>query len=536
MQAKKQRKILVIDDSQPNLILLKAHLNSMGLVAMLADNAIDGITIAVEQKPDIILLDVMMPDVDGFEACRRLKSDIRTSSIPIIFVSAKDQAEDKVSGLKLGAIDYVTKPFNKGELQARIGIVLQMTDLQERLLLLANTDELTKLANRRHFLQILDRELLQAKIRGGSVAVMMFDVDHFKSVNDTYGHLAGDKILQQVGKILAENIYPMDLAARYGGEEFIVLMPGMPLEIAMQRTRKLLTLIDKYSWEIEGKSLSITCSAGVTVFDGADNADPYELIRRADDALYVAKNRGRNCVLPYDQLNQQELQETHHNSDFLELQSKISSLAQQMKEQTLGVISAFTKAIVDKDPYLASHIENVNTYAAAIGRKMEVSQMLIEQLQTSAILHDLGKIIIPNTILHKTTPLSDDEMRIIQRHPISSAEILSPIGVFSQEIVIIRHHHENFDGTGYPNGLVGKNIPIGSRILAVANVFDSITSSKPWNPNPQSADEAVSEIVSFAGSQFDPEVAEAFKNAYDENQDSWPLTRKQIAECSTHLA
>lgn len=526
MQQKKQRKILVIDDSQPNLILLRAHLNSMGLVALLANNALEGISIALEQKPDVILLDVMMPNIDGFETCRRLKADVRTSSIPIIFVSAKDQAEDKISGLKLGAIDYVAKPFNKGELQARIGIVLQMMELQERLLLLANTDELTGLANRRHFFQLLDRELLQAKIRGGYVAVMMFDVDHFKNINDTYGHLAGDKILQQVGKILSENIYPMDMAARYGGEEFVVLMPGMPIEIAVQRAQKLISIIDKSNWEANGMSISVTCSAGVAAFDGADNTDPYELIRKADDALYAAKNRGRNCVMQHNMLNCREIQQSNHNGDFLELQSKISSLAQQIRQQTLGIISAFTKAIIVKDPYLASHIENVKSYSIDIANRMEVSQQLIDQLQTSAMLHDLGKIIVPIDILHKTAQLTDDEMRIVQRHPIASAEILAPIGMFTQEIVIIRHHHENFDGTGYPNGLIGKNIPIGSRILAVANVFDAMTSSKPWNPNPKSGDETMSEIESLSGSQFDPEVVCAFKKAYEENHENWPLSQK----------
>ncbi len=527
MTIRRVRKVLAIDDSQPNLILLKAHLGSMGLIPLLADNAADGIAMAIEQKPDIILLDVMMPEIDGFEACRRLKADIRTAAIPIIFVSAKDQSDDKISGLKLGAIDYVTKPFNKGELQARIGIVLQMTELQERLLLLANTDELTGLSNRRRFFEVLEREVLQTKIRGGSIAVMMFDVDHFKNINDTYGHLNGDKVLQQVGKILNENIYPLDIAARYGGEEFVVLMPGMPVEVATQRAQKLRMMIDKYQWEIDNKRISITCSAGVAVFNGADATDPYELIRKADEALYAAKHRGRNCVVPYDQLNPEDKVQAHQDEDFRELQSKISSLALQVRGQTLGIISAFTKAIIVKDPYLASHVENVRVYAMSIAKQMDVSELLIEQLHTAAILHDLGKIIIPNNILHKTTALTDDERRIVQRHPIASADILAPIGIFGQEIVIIRHHHENFDGTGYPNGLVGKNIPVGSRILAVANTFDSMTSAKPWDPTSKSADDAIGEIVSLSGAQFDPEVVDAFKKAYAENHNAWPLSQKQ---------
>jgi HD-GYP domain-containing protein (c-di-GMP phosphodiesterase class II) len=146
------------------------------------------------------------------------------------------------------------------------------------------------------------------------------------------------------------------------------------------------------------------------------------------------------------------------------------------------------------------------------------------------MLHDLGKIIIPNHILHKMSGLTDSETKIVQRHPILSSEILAPIGIFGQEIVIIRHHHENYDGTGYPNGLVGKNIPIGSRILAVANTFDAITSSKPWCAECKSADDALGEIVSLAGSQFDPEVVEAFKRVYAENHNSWPLSQKQEIE------
>jgi diguanylate cyclase (GGDEF)-like protein len=526
MKAKKQRKVLVVDDSQANLILLRAHLNSMGLVVFLAETAAQGIAIASEHCPDIILLDIMMPDIDGFEACRRLKADVRTSSIPVIFVSAKDQSEDKIAGLKLGAIDYVTKPFNRGELQARIGIVLQMIELQERLLLLANTDELTGLSNRRHFFEILERETLQAKIRGGSIAVMMFDVDHFKNINDAYGHLAGDRILQQVGKILNENIYPLDMSARYGGEEFVVLMPGMPVEIASQRADKLRTIIDKYNWEIANNPISVSCSVGVAVFDGSDTTDPYELIRRADDALYAAKHRGRNCVVSYDQVCPDEHVPSHQNEDFRELQTKISSLAQQVKSQTLGMITAFAKAIAAKDEYLAQHVENVKVYVTAIAKQMEVSQALTEQLQTAAILHDLGKIIIPNHILHKTAALTDAERRIIERHPIASADILAPIGIFNQEVVIIRHHHENYDGTGYPNGLIGKNIPFGSRIMAVANSFDAMT-SKHWSTRAKSADDAIGEIVSLAGAQFDPEVVEAFRSAYAENHNDWPLSQKQ---------
>ncbi|GAI47788.1 unnamed protein product, partial [marine sediment metagenome] len=197
---------------------------------------------------------------------------------------------------------------------------------------------------------------------------MMFDIDHFKNVNDNYGHLSGDKVLQQVGKILNENIYPLDVAARYGGEEFVVLVPGMPVEIAGQRAEKLRQILDNYNWEIANQPISVTCSVGVTVFDGSDTTDPYELIRRADNALYAAKHRGRNRVVLYDQLDPDEHVQEHQNENFHELQTKISSLASRIKIQTIGTITAFAKAIAAKDSYLARHAENVRVYVTEIAK------------------------------------------------------------------------------------------------------------------------------------------------------------------------
>jgi len=180
------------------------------------------------------------------------------------------------------------------------------------------------------------------------------------------------------------------------------------------------------------------------------------------------------------------------------------------------------KTIAAKDPYTANHGKNTQIYALAIADEMSVSQELEEKIEIAALLHDIGKIGVPDWILLKTGPLGDYDRRIIEQHPVTSVEILEPIGLFNQELPIIRQHHERFDGTGYPDQLKGKEIVIGARILAVADVFDAMTSGRPYR-KAKSCEEAFREMIACSGSQFDPEVVEAFQMAYEKNKEQWPL-------------
>jgi len=240
MEKKKTRKILAIDDSQTDLFLLKTYLQKMGVVALSAENGLKGMELAVSEQPDLILLDVMLPDIDGFEVCKK-------------------------------AIDYLAKPFDPGELKARIESVFRTLELEDEIALLVNTDELTGLANRRHFFAILGSEMFRARIKGESLCMMMLDIDHFKNVNDTYGHLTGDIILEQIGKILKENTYPLDEVGRYGGEEFVILMPETSYSTAIKAAEKLRKMIDECYWDIGEKRISVTVSIGIASIDSSDS-------------------------------------------------------------------------------------------------------------------------------------------------------------------------------------------------------------------------------------------------------------------------
>ncbi|MCK5000842.1 MAG: diguanylate cyclase [Anaerohalosphaera sp.] len=514
----KTRKILVIDDSQTDLFLLQKHLGKMGYNVLLVDNAHDGINAAADERPDIILLDVMLPEIDGLEVCRRLKAGSVTSAIPIIFISANDQPCDKAAGINAGAVDYIAKPFDPGELRARVESVMRTIVLEEKILLLAHTDELTNLANRRRFFDMLEREMFLARIKGNSLTLMMLDIDHFKKVNDTYGHLTGDRVLRQIGKILKENTYPLDVVSRYGGEEFVILMPETTHSKAVKAAEKIRRIIDECHWDIGENSISISISIGIASIDSHDSL---ELIKRADNALYMAKKQGRNRIVCWEDAHLVKKPEKMFAGEYFELQAKISSLSKQIQSQVIEVVSAFMKTIASKDQYTADHGKNTRAFAIAIADEMGVSQELREKLEVAALLHDIGKIGISDSILYKAEPLGDCDRQIIEQHTIAGVEILEPIGLFNQELPIIRQHHERFDGNGYPDGLKGKEIVIGARILAVADVFDAMTTDRPYRMA-KSHETALQEIIDCAGLQFDPEVVEAFQVAYEKNKDIWP--------------
>jgi diguanylate cyclase (GGDEF)-like protein len=516
----KDRKILAIDDDSTSLLILEDQLRTMNLQMMSAKDAQKGMEMAVNEQPDMILLDIVLPNVDGFELCRQLKADNRTSSIPVIFISAKNESVDKIEGLGLGAIDYVTKPFDIGELRARIGVVLKIIELQEKNLALANTDELTGLMNRRLFLDIFERELLMARMKNYSLALMMLDIDHFKDTNDTYGHPAGDMLLKQMGAILKENTYPLDAVARYGGDEFIILMPDTSYFNAAYAAEKLRRIIDDWQWDVGEKRISVTVSIGIAK---SNSSDSHEIIKRADNALYKAKKQGRNHVVCWEEIGSNQNTDILQSGEYTELQTKVSSSTRQLHSLVAEVISAFIKIMDVKDPYIAGHSKNTRDYAVAIANEMGVSQELREKLEVASLLHDIGKIRIPDWILLGTGPISKYDRLIIEQHPLASEEILKPIGIFEQELPIIRQHHERFDGSGYPDCLKGREIVIGARILAVADVFDAMTSIRPYRMM-KSCQQALKEITEYSGTQFDPEVVEAFQDAFEKHKTEWPLS------------
>ncbi|MDD2660630.1 MAG: diguanylate cyclase [Methylococcales bacterium] len=299
---KNQQTILIIDDAKENIIVLSRLLKSQGNV-IFAQCGEEGLHLALQSTPDLILLDISMPGMDGFEVLMRLKQDQATAGIPVIFITGIPDSDTEEKGLTLGAVDYITKPFPPAVVIARVRhqlnlqrLTLALKEANEQLTLLAMTDPLTGAYNRRYFIDMLKNELLRAKRYDHPISVMMVDIDHFKKINDIFGHNIGDQVIIEIVNISADFLRKSDVFSRFGGEEFIILLPETALELATTIAEKLCAKIANSPIRIPEKNLVITVSAGVTQVEAHDDTLE-KIIKRADTALYQAKQQGRNRVV-----------------------------------------------------------------------------------------------------------------------------------------------------------------------------------------------------------------------------------------------
>ncbi|MCC4264232.1 diguanylate cyclase [Oceanimonas baumannii] len=289
-------RILIVDDQPLNIRVLHEVFRNQVDVLMTTDPT-QVLTLCHEQRPDLVLLDVIMPQLSGYEVCRQLKSDEATREIPVIFVTAKDNPEDEAMGFEAGAVDFISKPINPVTVMARVKTHLTLKLQSDALRAIAMVDGLTGVGNRRRF----DEQFLIAWRRcmrnGQPLSLMLIDLDHFKQYNDLYGHPAGDDCLRQVARMLNQSVRrPDDLLARYGGEEFVCLLPDTPHAGAMGRAQVMLDAIDTLNITHTASSVAnhVTVSIGVATVTPHIETEPAALLSLTDERLYAAKNQGRH--------------------------------------------------------------------------------------------------------------------------------------------------------------------------------------------------------------------------------------------------
>jgi diguanylate cyclase (GGDEF)-like protein len=357
---------------------------------------------------------------------------------------------------------------------------------------MARVDSLTGLLNRRSMDEILPSEVGRHSRYGGVFSMIILDLDHFKSLNDNYGHLAGDELLRQIGIIMKNTIREADQAFRYGGDEFAILLPQTSMEAAYKVSERIR---QQTFARIEIGSSPISISLGISSWP-ADGVSPNDIISAADVALYQAKRSGGNRT----------------QCSSVNLKPKVGGKNGSTAAQDSGALStifALAATVDTRDRLTHNHSKQVHDIAIAMGEGLGLDTLEINRLGTCALLHDIGKIGISDEILHKQEKLTDKEWETIRAHPALGASIVSHSIQLAPCIEGILHHHEKYNGEGYPDGLKGGEIPLESRILSIADSFAAMTSSRIYSKT-LSYEAGIEEVKRESGKQFDPKLVEVF--------------------------
>ncbi len=358
----------------------------------------------------------------------------------------------------------------------------------------AATDALTGLSNHRAFHERIREEVSGAQAQGASIGLIMLDIDDFKRFNDSLGHLAGDQILRDLALTVAESV-GLRQAYRYGGDEFAVLLPGVDHRSTARTAERLRRAVERRT---NGAGNKVTVSLGVAGFP-ASAASAEELIYGADAAMYWAKAAGRNRVGDWGWLIRQRED------------GAMPWYAADRGIRAPDVVAALLAALAAKDPATSAHTERCSWYTLKLAEELGLAEEDKSIVRLSALLHDIGKLAVPDEVLFKPGPLNDEEWGHMKQHATAALHVLGQIRAVADATPAILHHHEHFDGSGYPDGLAGDDIPPASRILLVTDAFDAMTTDRPYR-KAMPVQAAIDELKRNSGTQFDPQVVEAFLN------------------------
>ena len=410
--------------------------------------------------------------------------------------------------LILLAIEDITEREKvKKKLKELYGKLLKSS---KKLRKLAFTDSHTGLYNHHYFIDIIETEFSRAKRESTPLSVVLMDIDYFKSINDVYGHRFGDMVLRQFGKKLKKAVRRHDTAIRYGGEEFLIVSPGTTGKEILILTKRFLRVINSFNFGDREHKIKLRVSAAVCSYPEDLMINTADFINIADKIVSKAKEDGGDRAYSLIDLGKTAKLARGKESLIVKILSgKIEKLTKRGNQSVVEAILAFAKTIEAKDHYTGQHVENTIRYATKVAAEIGLSKREIEIIKKAAILHDLGKIGISGKLLRKARKLTKKEFKEVKKHPVIGAGILRHVHFLHDVIPAIIHHHEWWNGKGYPEGLKGEAIPVEARIIAIADVYQALTSNRPYR-RAYTKKKALDIIKKGSGTQFDPKIVNVF--------------------------
>jgi diguanylate cyclase (GGDEF)-like protein len=420
--------------------------------------------------------------------------------------------------LRLRRLVQAAERLARGELGVTVDPKRRMRGLEGRLgraidaisVALAETtndatyDKLTGVSNRQSLLASLFAEVERSNRYERSLSVAFVDIDHFKNVNDTYGHAAGDLVLRAVAQTLRSHLRASDIVGRYGGEEFMLLLTETDVEEGAALTEKLRNLVARQRVTLtDGQELSVTISIGIAGGKGGFLRTD-ALVRDADAAMYSAKSLGRNQTYIFAEPDEDS------RVPRAPISASGRALAMEVGQIARDAATASLTSVLSPLPhYRGQPSALIASIVVAMARNLDLPEGEVERIRTAALLHDVGKVAVPREILDKPAALSSAEWRTVVQHPRIGQVILEQAAALKEAVPIILHHHERYSGHGYPFGLRGNDIPLGARIVSIADAYDAMTNDRPYK-RAMSHENAVAELRRHAGTQFDPELVALF--------------------------
>jgi diguanylate cyclase (GGDEF)-like protein len=442
------------------------------------------------QTFDAIASDISLPDMSGLDVIADAR--VVAPAAGIVAITGFVDVDVAVRSMKAGADDFLGKPFDAEILWHMLNKAIdnraRQLEAEQAAVYrkLAYTDALTGSPNRRFIDEFIVESVANSQRYDRPLAVAYLDIDNFKLLNDFVGHEEGDRVLQRVASALSQHIPAPAQFARFGGDEFVVVFPDVPAtqaRIVMERVCRAVAEIEV----VNGARITLPTriSCGIAAFRGFES--PRDLIAEAEDQMYLDKAMSGAAFVGAAAASPESL----------------------LKVDNLKALRNLVKAIDRRDSYTRFHSDHATQLAVQVGRELRMSDDEITALAFGGPIHDLGKIVVPDDILRKPGPLDQDERRSMQEHPVMGAAIAAAVTDHELVVDVVRHHHERFDGEGYPHGLSGTGIPASTRLFSLADSYSAMTTDRPYRKG-LSPERAIQEILRGAGTQFDPDLAVAF--------------------------